>query len=493
MTDGFSLGDNKKTANITGDTGVSPLEQDINSSPSQVDPKISSVNQSSTMPAYGGVRSDTDKPEIQQQTVEEKAPSASSISDINLPPGVQQQQSQPLGGNTGNGVLSSKEANSNEQTNAEKPSAYSQAPDNSSGVLNEKQAGPMQPPAEPSEPTDPAIIDALKSFDEEKVNQDNPQSSQNQPQDLGEPAKTPDTDEFLKSILSDQDNSQETEAAVSNDITKPAGNYSQSETANVSTEPNPVTLTTSLNDKAPIDGQSSQEGQEKTTAGGVSIDSISGAEPQPADNDDMIKANQSKPKSSPIKIVLAVVLAIAVVAVGYFVYKILFPSETQTDTSSYNDTLSQEVEHGSLQDEEMGGADVYATDDEQRKADLGKIKEALLDYYAGKGSFPVSENLTLLTADNILEAELVPTFISFLPEDPSISRSYGYKSNGVSFTLTAVLDDTTDPEVTLQDGKAIYSLTYNPLSSNTSSNSSNIREEAVEEPTPDDINGILNY
>lgn len=492
MADGFSLGDNKKTDNITGDTGVSPLEQAISSSPSQVDPKISSANQSDTTLAYGGIRSDTNKAKIQQQTVEEKVPSVSSVSDTNLPPGVQQ-QSQPLGGNTNN-VLSPKKAYSSEQPSAQKPSAYSQAYDNPPDVLHEKQNEPKQSPTEPSKPTDPAIIDALKSFEEEKANRDNPQLTQNQPQDLGEPAKTPDTDEFLKSILSDQDNSQEAEAAVGNDTAKPTGDYSQSEAADVPTETNPVMPTTSLNNKAPIDSQSGQEGQEKTTTGGVSIDSISGAEPQPADNDDMIKANQPKPKSSPIKIILAVVLAIAVVAVGYFVYKILFPPETQTDTSSYYDTLPQEVEYGSLQDEKTGGADIYATDDEQRKADLGKIKEALLDYYAGKGSFPVSENLILLTADNILEAELVPTFISFLPEDPNMSRSYGYKSNGASFTLTAVLDDATDPEITLQDGKAIYNLTYDPLSSNTSSSGSNIQEEAVEEPMPDDdINNILNY
>lgn len=83
-----------------------------------------------------------------------------------------------------------------------------------------------------------------------------------------------------------------------------------------------------------------------------------------------------------------------------------------------------------------------------------------MNYYAGEGQFPVAEQLALLTTGNILETALVPTYLTALPADPSTAKNYGYKSDGLSFTLTAMLDDTTDSEAVVKEGKAVYSLTY---------------------------------
>lgn len=97
--------------------------------------------------------------------------------------------------------------------------------------------------------------------------------------------------------------------------------------------------------------------------------------------------------------------------------------------------------------------------DQTRKADLTKIKEALVKYFAQNNQFPVGEFKTS-DASSILAQDLVPQYIEKLPDDPLAPQFYyGYKSDGKTFELTAVLEDKTDPEGTNVGQYHIYKLT----------------------------------
>lgn len=508
MTDSFSVGDTKKTSNITSDVGKSPLEQSVDlpdqdkSQPAPQPKPVEPIVPSSTPPVES-------KPESPQPS-----PSSLSSPGLDLPTGVQPKE---------DGATNAQETPVSPSTPASNPDSAptptptptftptastdikSQPPKDdfdasgtgtnarpymdNSNVLHEKQDD--LPKQEQVASSDPAVLDALSSFDKEKEGES---KKQEESPDLGEPAKAPDTDDFLKSILSDQENTTEENSDNNKTVTtnnpkppetpyKPAPSFKEQE------REEPLPSAPSLNEKAPIDGRDGQIGGSKPIAG-VGIDSISGAEPEIAEADGMLKTNKPTAKGNSFKMVLAIILAVGVVVAGYFVYKALFPSESQIETSDLYDS-NEGAEYGESETTEL-----YATDDEQRKADLDSIKEALLNYYAGEGQFPVSETLMLLVSGNALESKLVPTYLSLLPEDPSMSKSYGYKSDGMTFTLTAVLDDTTDPEATVEGGKAIYNVIYDPSSTGSSSSSEKSTVTATVVPTStstEDINSILNY
>lgn len=102
--------------------------------------------------------------------------------------------------------------------------------------------------------------------------------------------------------------------------------------------------------------------------------------------------------------------------------------------------------------------------DTKRKNDLVLIKAALSRYHSAKGTYPIVANsIQLLTSGNALETALVPTYTSALPIDPKESEgwAYNYKSpDGVSFSLSARLENTSDPEAKLVAGAYLYFL-YN--------------------------------
>jgi hypothetical protein len=491
MTDVFSVNDNKKASNITSDVGKSPLEKSIAlsdqgnihpaSQPKPVEPVVS-----------------TDSPPLEPkkpnlQPLSSPLPSPSP----DLPPGVEKtkidtadtkQPSTPIPSISPDSPADAGAISSQVQPPRDDLETSTGPYMDSSNVLHER---PDDFPKEDQTTSgDPAVLDALSSFEEEK--KEGEPKNQESPADMGEPTKAPDTDEFLKSILNDQKDIAEKDTTgipkenpkevpqASEAPYKPAPSFKEQEES-LPTPPS------SLSERAPIDGQGGQE--QSKPAVGVGIDSISGAEPEVAEADDMLKANKPKPKSNPLKIILAVFLAVGVVVAGYLVYKALFPSESSSP-ETYD--LTEDTSFGTGSEI----AENYVTDDEQRKADLDTIKEALLDYYAGEGQFPVSESLVLLVSGNVLESKLVPNHLSLLPEDPSTSKSYGYKSNGATFTLTAILDDTTDPEASVEGGKAIYNLIYDPSSASPSSSSTKNTVSATVQPestATEDINSILNY
>ena len=470
MADSLSLGDNKTDNKITENVGKSPLEQSINST----------VNHGEAAQA-GGAPSSSDS-EVSQPRAEPEA----AFTSQNAQPQANNTDNGPSGVGLPPGVESAPAPNTNAPSSVNNLDNDSPVP----AVLQEKPQGKMAQPPISSESS--ATLDALKAEPEagpslqantQDIQVPKPEApSVEQPkveQDFGEPSKAPDTDEFLKSILDDKTGMPDGSAPQSepaplsvqpdevpaptpvgpqspntnNDFSNELGAINNQDTQNQENmlEPNP------LSEKSPIDGQSMEVGQgERQSLSGVGIDSISSKEPPTAEGDDMMNAKRPKSKSGSFKIVLAIVLAALVVAVGYYVYTVLFSDQDSTYQSDVGE-IPEEIDYSAgLEDS------AYVTDDEQRKTDLAQIEGALLDYFAGQGSFPVAESLTLLTAGNILETELVPTHLSVLPADPSVTKSYGYKSDGSTFTLSAILDDSSDAEAILEGNQAIYSVVYDP-------------------------------
>ncbi len=104
--------------------------------------------------------------------------------------------------------------------------------------------------------------------------------------------------------------------------------------------------------------------------------------------------------------------------------------------------------------------DTTGSRDDQRKADLATIAKALEEYHNAYVSYPAVSKVEKISATSgILFTSLVPTFISALPIDPKDpTYYYGYESDGSSFTLSAVLEDTTDSEGKTVGGKRLYFL-----------------------------------
>lgn len=112
-----------------------------------------------------------------------------------------------------------------------------------------------------------------------------------------------------------------------------------------------------------------------------------------------------------------------------------------------------------------GGDTLNQTNDEHRKADLVLIQTALAAHKQAKGSYPVAATLTKLnTASNILGISLVPSYIAILPADPKSIDGwyYAYKSvDGINYSLSARLEDSTDPEATNAGGGVFLYYVYN--------------------------------
>lgn len=99
--------------------------------------------------------------------------------------------------------------------------------------------------------------------------------------------------------------------------------------------------------------------------------------------------------------------------------------------------------------------------DETRKKDLANIKNALKKYYDQKSVYPVSLTIVKTSDQNgSLYLALVPGYIESLPDDPTApSLYYGYKSDGQTFELTAVLEDKSDAAGTMTNGYNLYKIT----------------------------------
>ncbi|MEI7819114.1 MAG: hypothetical protein WCI47_03280 [bacterium] len=86
--------------------------------------------------------------------------------------------------------------------------------------------------------------------------------------------------------------------------------------------------------------------------------------------------------------------------------------------------------------------------DKQRKSDLNSLAIGVEAYKKATGTYPAGSNATALEP----LTRTSPPYITSIPNDPlkksgdTTPIQYGYSSNGASFTLSAVLENTTDPD-----------------------------------------------
>ncbi|MCX6811835.1 MAG: type II secretion system protein GspG [Candidatus Berkelbacteria bacterium] len=103
--------------------------------------------------------------------------------------------------------------------------------------------------------------------------------------------------------------------------------------------------------------------------------------------------------------------------------------------------------------------------DQQRKADLKKIQDALLQYKVQNGKYPSTNETIEKTKDlnSNLKSALVPKYLDTLPVDPENDKYYyGYKSDdGTKCEIWSVLETTTDTEGENYQGLWIYKLRGN--------------------------------
>lgn len=138
--------------------------------------------------------------------------------------------------------------------------------------------------------------------------------------------------------------------------------------------------------------------------------------------------------------------------------------EIYDDSSGYSesDLSSDELSSSSSSSSIAPVVDSRTENDNQRKADLILVAEALEKYKANMGSYPKSSVLVKLnTSGNLLSSSLMPSYLSNMPTDPKASDGwfYGYKSaDGKSYYLSAKLEDTSDPEGETLDGLYLYFL-----------------------------------
>lgn len=298
-----------------------------------------------------------------------------------------------------------------------------------------------------------------------------------------EPVKAPDTDEFLKRILEDNPANSEgaagptSQSVSSNDLTP------QAPTDQVPESPAPTQtqndIPQSVGQQIPDSGINMPVGETPPAETAENASGIVGQPSQPnkiADatsnldsiftqptapapgqgeqvTSDVVGAMQKKTPppatGSSTKLIGLVVLALILVGGGYFAYNSLFSADDNSSNSGATATQSTTV------------ADVTElTNDEVRKADLTNLQSVLADYWTNENKYPVSTGLEFLnTTGNALEKALVPSYLKVLPTDPDPAKKYAYKSDGTTYTLTAIADDQYDSEAIADGNLYIFKAT----------------------------------
>ena len=203
-----------------------------------------------------------------------------------------------------------------------------------------------------------------------------------------------------------------------------------------------------------------------TIQDGVSLDGVqtAPAAPEPPQTTDApvssnVFSQPPKGGSGGMKKIILAVLALIVIGGGYYAYAMFAGGSGTTNTAAKTKTATAS---------KVAGVTASSPNDTQRKTDLGVIRDALMNYYSGSNQYPVSADIVMLNVTgNVLEQALVPQYLAKLPTDPDTTKAYGYKSDGMSFTLSAVLDNTSDSEAVMESGKAIYKLTNSSSASST--------------------------
>jgi type II secretory pathway pseudopilin PulG len=95
----------------------------------------------------------------------------------------------------------------------------------------------------------------------------------------------------------------------------------------------------------------------------------------------------------------------------------------------------------------------------KRKSDLANIAKALDNYRTNTGQYPVSSGSEKISSTGNLYKSLVSDYITQLPIDPlDPTYYYGYESDNTNYTLSAILEDTSDSDGRKVGSKNIYFL-----------------------------------
>ncbi|MBP9827056.1 hypothetical protein KBC99_01085 [Candidatus Saccharibacteria bacterium] len=148
------------------------------------------------------------------------------------------------------------------------------------------------------------------------------------------------------------------------------------------------------------------------------------------------KAISTPTNPARLRIILYAIASTFLIAIAlwmlFFITRPISPKATPSVTTSPTASPSAQTES--------------QTRDKRRKADLNNIAAGLAAYKKATGTYPVGEDISVLTI--LTEAE--PAYIKTVPTDPLSSEStiikYGYTSNGTSFSLSAALENKQDPD-----------------------------------------------
>ena len=126
--------------------------------------------------------------------------------------------------------------------------------------------------------------------------------------------------------------------------------------------------------------------------------------------------------------------------------------------SGYGDAISGYTIPSNSKTYSGNSDSTVATRDQTRKADLKTISDALASYFKTKNAYPIAKNSEKISATSgTLYSALVPTYTKSLPVDPmSGTYYYGYKSDGKTYELSAVLESSDDKDGTIIGSKNIY-------------------------------------
>lgn len=314
---------------------------------------------------------------------------------------------------------------------------------------------------------------------------DVPPVENEQPQ--GDSAEAPDTNEFLQSILGSSQSSSDQSLQEAK---------SESETIQQTPETPaipPVELPKQDLAETPQSAETaviSENMVNETTPeqpvikdATTPVDSLQSSAPKPEikdEKDENISSkifSQASPKGkTSSKFIFLVIIIAVILGIGYLLLRdILFKPSEETATATATPAASA----------------VVATEDDLRKADLLTIQDALINYYSASSKYPISAEFVNLTEpQNVLEKEIVPVYLVKLPQDPNQAKFYAYKSDGKTFTLTAVLDNPNDSMAVQEGSLTLLKVTPETLlPKNTPASSTNYSTDTsgiTDEELPDD-------
>jgi len=190
-----------------------------------------------------------------------------------------------------------------------------------------------------------------------------------------------------------------------------------------------------------------------------------------------------KPKRNGRKILLIAGVIIILLGLGYLGFTILSEQGAPTDTTSIGTeevtpttplpdattsviTTTTPTIEATPSTIDTTTATTTATETVQtrdaiRKKDLATIQTYLESYFNEKGLYPISSTIAKLNdSTNSVVTALVPKYTSALPRDQQDPEYfYGYKSpNGKTYTLSARLENTADPEGKQEGALYLYTV-----------------------------------